>query len=100
MIIIFGSLTTFGFVYKKQIQVYKDKEKELESIAKNYVNDYSLYDGRGNLNISKELLVNNDYIEDIKVNEEVCEGYVEVKDYDFKAYIDCDNYKTKGYKTK
>lgn len=97
MIIIFGSLTTFGLVYKKQVKAYKDKELELEEFAKKYVNDNLLNNETETIHITKEELLDFSHMEEVKVGEDICDCYVKVKDYNFKAYLKCASYETKGY---
>lgn len=70
--------------------VYHDLENKLVQAAQNYnVNkDY----------ISYETLKKNNYIDGLYDNNgNECNGYVVYKNYEYKAYIDCEYYTSNGY---
>lgn len=75
------------------IRVYSGQEENLKSLP---VEGETL---RVSLNelIEKKLIINN------KVLDDKCDGYGTIKgksiSFEYKAYIKCKNYTTKGYKT-
>lgn len=95
-------LTAIGFLYKDNTKVYKELEKTMVEAEKKYVDAKFLYPQDGvTLKTTSEELISEKYLENLKVEDEECTGYVEVyKDgtvYKYNAYIKCDNYKTKDY---
>lgn len=102
MLIIFGSLTAFGFFYKSKTSKYKELEEYLVKSESKYVNDFFLFPkGKDILKTSKAELIEKGYLESLEVDGETCDGYVMVQDtgttFKYKAYIKCDNYVTKDY---
>ncbi len=93
-------LTIFGFVYKNKTKVYKELEEKLVEVEKKYVDAKFLYPKEGQVlkTTSKELEENN-YIDKLPDD---CVGYAEVTMdgtiYNYKGYIKCEKYITKGYK--
>lgn len=97
LFLIFAALTAFGIVYKKQTQEYKDFEKKVEEITKGYVEEKNLYfetEGK----ITLEELIEENKLETTNVKENECNGYVTIDNMDYKAYISCGKYKTRGFK--
>lgn len=97
LFLIFAALTTFGILYKKQTQEYKDFEKKIEEISKNYVEEKNLYfekEGK----ITLEELKEENKIDSTEIKENECNGYVTINNMDYKAYISCGKYKTRGFK--
>ena len=99
---LFILLTIFGFFYKKKTQVYKELENEIVKAEDRYVDEKFLYPEQNEIVKTKvSTLIDNGYLDSLEVNGEVCEGYATVRKkgavYDYKGYIKCANYKTKGY---
>ncbi len=92
------ALTLFGFYFKYRTKVYKDYESILEEKTKEYLLSHPVsYEN----SYSLEELINLGVIEEAKVSENACEGYVSVlyqnDIYQTDAYIKCGIYKTRGY---
>lgn len=102
LVIIVIGLTVIGFVYKNKSNDYKNMEKNLVEITKKYVELKFLYpDPNQKLKISFSELKQNDLIEELKKDDQECDGYVIIKNngtaYEYKGYVSCPNYSTKGY---
>ena len=102
LILIFGMLTTFGVLYTKKIRPYKDMENMLADLTKKYVEIEFSYPQNGEeLIITLEQLKEKSLLEELKHNDEVCDGYATIKKskgvYEYKGYVKCSDYKTKGY---
>lgn len=102
VVIIVALLTLLGFMYKDKTKVYKDLEKKLVEAEKKYVDAKFLYPQSGEtLKTSHEELINERYLDNLKLEDKECSGYVEVyldgTVYNYKGYVKCDNYETKGY---
>ncbi len=100
---LFAFLTAFGFLYKKKTVVYKELEEKLETAEKRYIDAKFLYpDQNESLKTNATILIENGYLDALEINGEKCDGYAVIikKDiaFEYKAYIKCPNYKTKGYK--
>jgi uncharacterized protein YpmB len=103
VVLIVGMLTVFGFFYKSKTTIYDELEEKLVDASKKYVDANFLYpQDKDELKVTKEELVDNQYLDELKKDDNDCSGYVIVKlsngVYTYKAYIKCPNYKTKGYK--
>ncbi len=98
---LFSSLTIFGFMLKKINKDYQELEDSLKDIAITYVKDKSLYpEENKEVKITKEELIKDNYLEELKVDNDVCDGYVIVKleeGFKYSPYIKCKRYTTKGY---
>ena len=102
VILIFGILTVFGFIYKNKTSVYKELENKLVEAEKKYVDAKFLYpQGNENLKVTSEILIKNEFMDELKINDEVCDGYATIKRkgtvFEYKGYVKCNNYTTKGY---
>ncbi len=93
-------LTVIGFVYKNKIKKYEALEEKLESVAKSYVDQNFLYPS-SSIVVTYEELKSSGMIDELKVDDEECDGYEVVSHvnntFKYKAYVKCDNYKTKNY---
>ncbi len=102
VVMILGLLTTIGFMYKKLDKEYQKLETKLLTSGENYSNANSYYpEDNLELIITKDELVSSSYLDELKVKNDVCDGYVLVTKedvYHYKAYIKCKNYETDGYK--
>lgn len=99
---IFVLLTVFGFMYKDKSKAYKELEEKLVSAEKKYVDAKFLYPEENNtLKTSASELITSGFMEELKINDEVCDGYVIVSHdttvFTYKGYVSCSHYKTKGY---
>ncbi|MCM1053362.1 MAG: hypothetical protein NC483_05260 [Ruminococcus sp.] len=94
-------LTVLGFMLKKINREYQELERSLQDIAIIYVKDKALYpEENDELKISKDELLENGYLGDLKVDSDTCNGYVIVKleeGFTYNSYIKCKRYTTKGY---
>ena len=101
VIIILGLITLLGIEYNKKLKPYIEAEKKLVNYTQKYVELKFIYPEEGEkLKITLEDLKKEELLEDLSVNNNSCDGYVAVSKkgvYKYKAYIKCDNYKTKGY---
>lgn len=103
VVLIFGTLTFMGFTYKAKTKDYKELENKLVEAEKKYVDANFLYpEDKSELKTSAQELIDNNYLDSLKKDDSDCTGYVIVKQnntvYEYKAYIKCDKYMTKGYK--
>jgi len=94
-----GGLTYIGFYLSKTNQEYYELEKALEDAAKQYYGQFPGELPSRSRSISSARLINERFLAEF--NEE-CSGYVEVKKsgnfYNYKAFVNCPNYTTKGHK--
>lgn len=99
MFVIVGCLTIYGFAIKKNSIGELSEEAMVEQVKK-YLGLYqNLYPVKGGeVKFSSDRLVSEGY--DPKLESE-CTGYVVVKNgnmgFEYKAYIKCPDYETKGY---
>ena len=102
LFLLVGGLTAIGFVYKNKLKKYEDLENKLEESAKQYVDQKFLYpEANQNIKITLEELKREEFIDNLNVDDEECDGY-EIVSHDgstfqYKAYIKCSDYKTKNY---
>lgn len=93
-------LTFIGFNTKKSNKIYKDLEKELIKTAQGYYGEQPSLLKNGAIIIDKELKDYKDSL-NLELENDKCEGYVKVKSnmgiFEYKAFIKCNNYTTKGY---
>lgn len=101
LLIIFGALTFFALKWKAKTDPYFDLEKTLISKTKSYYESEHSYPAKGqSVKVTFDELKNANLIEELKVNDDNCEGYVKVENngvIEYKAYIKCNNYTTKDY---
>ncbi|MDE5538997.1 MAG: hypothetical protein K2J20_00750 [Bacilli bacterium] len=102
VVAIVALLTVLGFSLKKTEKIYSVLEKELVEKAEKYVDVKALYpkDDGFTTKVTLKELKENEYIEELKIDDDVCDGYVIVsKDmvFKYKAYIKCNKYTTNGY---
>lgn len=80
---------------------YETLETKLVAASKNYINDKDKISE--NEIITSAELINKNYLDELKDGDNTdCSGYVEIKVSDtmeYKAYITCFDYTTKGYRT-
>ena len=102
VVIVIGLLTTLGFMLRGVNKEYRSLEEKLQMSAEKYTSDNFMYpDQGGSLKITSEELIEKNYLDELKKDKDVCQGYVEVttdKFVKYKAFIKCDKYTTEGYK--
>jgi len=99
-VILVGGLTYIGFNIKRKDKPYKELEKTLTKQAVALIGEQPslvMVDNK----ITIDLFNANNITIDMNVNSDVCDGYVIVENvrgfYNYKPYIKCQNYQTKGY---
>jgi len=101
VVIIIGLLTVLGFMYQKKLEPYKELEFNLKEAAEKYVELEFLYPEAGDtLIIKAEDMINKEIMNELVYQKETCDGYVKLTYngvYNYKSFIKCDNYVTKGY---
>lgn len=100
---VFILLIIYGIVYKSKSYVYKELEQKLVNAEKKYVDVKFLYPIDDKVvTIPAKEMIENGFLDSTRVGDETCEGYVTIKKgntvYEYKAYVKCKNYTTKGYK--
>lgn len=93
-------LTILGLNIKNQNKEYKELETKLKQAAIGYYGEKpSLISNNGT--ITSEELSNYDNTINMTIKEDICTGYVKTTSnmgiYEYKPYISCNNYQTKGY---
>lgn len=100
-VLLFAFLTTMGFIYKNRTQKYKDLEEDLVKATKKYTaTDFNFPVNGQNIVITLDELKDTGLIKELRVENKKCNGYVIVSFNnvtDYKAYINCEKYKTHGY---
>ena len=95
LVTLFIIVTIFAFKFKS------NSKKYLASKAREYVEDNNLYPSKDEtIKVSKSDLVDNDYIEELVVDNDSCEGFVIVsfkESYEYKVYLKCGKYKSAKY---
>ena len=90
-----------GITISKKNKPYKDKEAEIVEIAKMHVESSTWYPEKGqHLKIEIKELIEKGLIEDVVIEEDKCNGYVDVQNngiIEYKTYLNCKNYQTHGY---
>lgn len=100
--IMVGTLTYIGIRYEESVKEYNALESDIEEGAQIYLelNEIELSVGE-NYKIKAETLLNENYIETMSIDDEECIGYANIKrnltDYEYQAYIKCEDYTTVDY---
>lgn len=93
-------LTVIGLNIKKSTTDYKQLENKLSKAAIGYFGESPSL-AKDGLVIDSDDLYNYDNTIDMNISGDTCTGYVKLTSnmgiYDYKAYIKCNNYITKGY---
>ena len=102
VIIIFTLLTTFGFIYKKKMSVYKDLEAKLVEAEKKYVDANFLYpENKEMVKTTSTTLIENNDLDGLDIENDSCTGYAIIYNkngvYEYKGFVKCEKYTTKGY---
>lgn len=93
MLLLVIGVTILGFVYKNETKKYKAFEKSIVEQATTYLKNNNLTEA------SLEELIENEVIELTEDYQKQCDGYVIQKKDNYKSYIKCQNYQTKGYES-
>lgn len=100
-VLLIGSLTAIGVLYKQKSKKYKKLEEKLVEITKKYTStDFNYPINSTNIIITYDELKEKKLINKLEVDNNKCNGYVEVVFNNitkYKAYIDCNVYKTHNY---
>ena len=100
-VMLVGGLTFIGFYLTNTNKEYYELEKILEDAAKRYFGQFPGELPSKSRAMSSSRLINEEFLEEF---DKKCSGYVEVKKsgnfYNYKAFINCPNYTTKGHKSK
>ena len=103
-VVLIGGLTSIGFIYKNKSKKYKELEKELVEITKKYTaTDFKYPVNNEKIIIKYEELKKAGLIRKLEVDNKKCDGYVVLTNKNvvkYKAYIDCNVYKTHGFESK
>jgi len=101
LLAIFSVLTYFALQWKAKIYPYLLKEDEIVEKTKSYYESNHSYPNKGEeVIITFDELKEHNVLEELKVNDDSCTGYVIVKNtgvIDYKGYIKCENYTSKDY---
>jgi uncharacterized membrane protein YvbJ len=102
LVILVVLLTAFGFLYKSKSNEYKKLEERLVESAKKYVDAKFLYpDDNKSVKITYQEMKENAFIEELKKDDDLCDGYVIVKSngtvFNYKGYVSCPNYTSSNY---
>lgn len=101
LFVIFAALTFFALQWKAKTGPYFDLEKTMVSKTKSYYEMENSYPVKGEMKIIKfEDLKNANMMDELKVKDDNCEGFVKVENtgvIDYKAFIKCEGYTTKDY---
>ncbi len=104
VVIVIGLLTTLGFILKNRYETYHVLEEKIIESAKDYAFEHVFFDPEDSeVTVTSEELIHLDYLDNLEVNDDVCSGYVVIRNEDVKeydAYITCSVYTTKGYEKK
>lgn len=102
VITLFIIVVLFSVFYKSRIKKYEALVSEMVNVTKAYVEDNNLYPVEGSeIKINLSELQEKELIDDLKVKNDNCQGFVIVKNdegFKYNGYISCKMYVTKGYK--
>lgn len=101
LLAIFVTLTFFALKWKSQNEPYFNLEKLIVSKTKSYYEMNHTYPNKGEyVIITFDELKANEILDELKVNDENCDGYVKVENknvIEYTGYIKCSNYTSKDY---
>ncbi len=102
LVVLVGALTIAGIIWKNNTGVYKRLEDKLSDGAAKYRDAATIGDNE-KVKVTLEELQEAKVIEELKVNDDECDGYVEIYKkgltFRYEPYIKCNKYVTKGYKS-
>lgn len=100
VVIVIGLLTALGFILNNRYEKYKVLEDKLLESAKEYAHKELLLEEAREVVVTSDELIEEEYLDNLDVEDDVCEGYVVIINedpYQYEAYISCEYYKTSGY---
>lgn len=101
LLTLFIIVTIFAFKFKSNSKKYLELGEYFSSKVKEYVENNNLYPEKDStLKVSKNDLIENEYLEELETNDDVCDGYVIVsykENYEYKAYLKCNKYISSKY---
>lgn len=98
MFILVAGLTFVGFYYKKKAASYQELETVLVDKASEYLEKHTEVDlNVEEIKITKADLIDEGYLDSLEKDGQYCDGYVLIRDNEYKGYVKCDSYTTKGY---
>ena len=96
-----SGLTIIGFKIKERDEPYTKLESSLKEAAESYVGMYTNLLSSNNIKITNQEMIDKKFSKVLKTKNDKCDGYVVITKsmsiYDYKPYIKCKNYTTKGY---
>ena len=99
VLIIIGLLTALGFILENRYEKYKELEDKLVSSAKEYAHSEILLE-EGEIIVTTEELIEQEYLDSLEVDDDVCQGYVVITNdgtYEYAPYITCKGYTTRNF---
>ena len=97
-VVLFSALLTIGIVNTKKYEDYKLLESELVDAAQGYIELTDKKITNKTVKITENDLKSKKLLPNMEVNDDLCSGYVNVKDtlngLEYKAVIKCDKYET------
>lgn len=101
LLVIFSLLTFFALKWKAKNSPYFKLEEQLVAKTKSYYEMNHSYPTKDNyVIIPFEELRENNMIDELKIDDDECDGYVKVQNngvIEYNAYIKCNHYTTKDY---
>lgn len=101
LFLIFSALTFFGLKWKKKTEPYLKLEETLVEKTKSYYETNHSYPNKDEeVKITYNELKEHDVYNELKNNEDECDGYVLVTNngvINYKGFIKCNNYTSKNY---
>lgn len=102
VVLVFVLLTVFGFLYKNKSGEYKTLEEKLVTAEKKYADAKFLYpQNNETVKVTAKEMMEYGALDALEHDGETCDGYATIQKkgtvYEFKGYVSCRNYKTKGY---
>lgn len=101
VITLLAIIIIFSIFYKSRIKKYESLVSKMTSVTKSYVEDNNLYPVEGSeIKINLSELQAKELIGELIVGNDICDGFVVVSNdnnINYKGYISCKMYITKGY---
>ena len=98
---IFSVLTFFALKWNAKTDGYIKLEQDMIKNTKTYYESFNKYPEKGEYTlVTAEEIKNKGIMEELKVNDDECEGYVKVEYknvVEYEAFIKCKKYTTKNY---
>lgn len=102
VVLVFALLTAFGFLYKNKSSVYKDLEEKLVNAEKKYADAKFLYPQNSEIvKVTAKEMIEFGALDSLEKDGKSCDGYATIQKkgtvFEYKGYVSCENYKTKGF---